>query len=103
MMDENQISMIIVDAAIESHRSLGGPGLLERVYADALVMEIRHRGLVVEREKLVPINYKGNVLGTPLRLVLLVGRLVIVECKATSVYNEIFEAQVLTYLRLTNL
>jgi len=102
-MDENQLSQIIVDAAIEVHRTLGGPGLLESVYGDALAIEIQSRGAGVEREKLVPLVYKGQVISTPLRLDLLVGGLVIVECKAVITYNPIFESQVLTYLRLTGL
>jgi GxxExxY protein len=57
----------------------------------------------VEREKIIPLVYKGNELSTPLRLDLLVNQKVIVECKATVNYNAIFEAQVLTYLRLTGL
>lgn len=102
-MDENEISKIIVDAAIEVHRTLGGPGLLECVYQEALAWEIARRGPRVEREKLVPIVYKGQALGAPLRLDLLVGEKVIVECKATTEYNSIFEVQTLTYLRLTGL
>lgn len=57
----------------------------------------------VERQKLVPIDYKGKTLATPLRIDVLVNNLVIVECKAVTEYNPIFEAQALTYLRLTNL
>jgi GxxExxY protein len=102
-MEENQLSQIIVDAAIEVHRTLGGPGLLESVYRGALALEICERGPAVESEKLVPIKYKGQLIGTPLRLDLLVGQLVIVECKAVIEYNPIFESQVLTYLRLTGL
>lgn len=102
-MHENQISKIILDAAIEVHRTLGGPGLLESVYEEALAWELQQRRLPVERQKLVPITYKGQTLGTPLRLDLLVGDKVIVECKATTDYNPIFETQVLTYLRLTGL
>jgi GxxExxY protein len=102
-MHENQISKIILDAAIEVHRTLGGPGLLENVYEEALAWELEQRGLNVERQKLVPIKYKGLTLGTPLRLDLLVGGKVIVECKATTDYNSIFEVQTLTYLRLTEL
>lgn len=102
-MDENEISKIVVDAAIEVHRTLGGPGLLESVYQEALAWEITQRGPRVEREKIVPIIYKGQTLGTPLRLDLLVGEKVIVECKATTEYNSIFEVQTLTYLRLTGL
>ncbi len=102
-MNENQLSQVIVDAAIEVHRTLGGPGLLENVYREALALEIRDRGPAVECERLVPIKYKGKMLGTPLRLDLLVGELVIVECKAVIDHNPIFESQVLTYLRLTGL
>jgi GxxExxY protein len=103
MLSENQISAIILDAAIEVHRTLGGPGLLESVYQEALAYELSKRGLSVEREKIVPIVYKGQTLANPLRLDLLVDGLVIVETKATSQYNDIFEAQLLTYLRLTGL
>ncbi|MDO9129996.1 MAG: GxxExxY protein [Anaerolineales bacterium] len=102
-MDENEISKIIVDAAIEVHRTLGGPGLLESVYQEALAWELVHRGLKIEREKIVPIIYKGQTLASPLRLDLLVNDKVIIECKATTDYNPIFQTQVLTYLRLTGL
>ena len=102
-MHENEISKIILDATIEVHRTLGGPGLLESVYEEALVWELQQRGLTIERQELVPIKYKGRTLGTPLRLDLLVGGKVIVECKATTNYNSIFAVQTLTYLRLTGL
>lgn len=102
-MHENEISKIILDAAIEVHRTLGGPGLLESVYEEALAWELEHRGLAIERQKSAPIVYKGRSLATPLRLDLLVGDKVIVECKATTDYNRIFEVQTLTYLRLTGL
>ena len=102
-MRDNEISGQIVDAAIEVHRRLGGPGLLESVYEEALVWELQQRGFEVERQKPVPIVYKGNTLATPLRLDILVDGLVMVECKATTNYNPIFEAQLLTYLRLTGL
>jgi GxxExxY protein len=102
-MHENEISRIILDAAIEVHRTLGGPGLLESVYEEALAWELERRGLSIERQKPVPVEYKGQTLGTPLRLDLLVGGQVIIECKATSDYKPIFEVQTLTYLRLTGL
>lgn len=57
----------------------------------------------MEQEKLVPAKYKSHELKAPLRLDLLAGKLVIVECKATMIYNPIFESQTLTYLRLTGL
>jgi GxxExxY protein len=102
-MTENQISREILLSAIEVHRTLGGPGLLESVYEEALAWELQQRGLTVKRQMMVPIRYKGISLSSPLRLDLVVGDKVIVECKAVSHYNEVFEAQTLTYLRITGL
>src|SRR5262245_25806661 len=102
-MTENQISKYIVDAAIEVHRTLGGPGLLESVYEEALAWELTNAGLLVERQLLAPIVYKGQKLADPLRLDILVEKKVIIEAKATINYNAIFEVQARTYLRLRNL
>ncbi|SRR5258707_1138453 len=102
-MNENEISRIIVDSAIEVHRELGGPGLIESVYEESMVEELQQRGLKVERQLLVPIFYKGKRLGAPLRLDLKVDGLVLVDNKAVTEWNSIFEAQMLTYLRLTKL
>lgn len=100
---EDEISYEIIGAAIEVHKTLGGPGLLESVYEEALTWELQNRGLLVERQVTVPIKYKEQVLATPLRVDLLVEKLVIVENKSVITYNSIFEAQTLTYLRLMNL
>lgn len=100
---EDDLSRLIINAAIETHRTLGGPGLLESIYEEALVWELSERGLKVERQKQMPIVYKGTVLAEPLRLDVVVNNLVIVECKATANYHPIFEAQALTYLRITGL
>ncbi len=102
-MTENEISRHIYECAIESHRALGGTGLLESVYEEALAWELLQRGLKVQRQIALPIPYKGNILANPLKIDLLVGEKVIVECKAATNYNNIFEAQILTYLRLTGL
>lgn len=102
-MTENELSKHIVECAIEVHRTLGGPGLLESVYEEALCWELQQRGLEVQRQLSLPVPYKGHTLASALRIDLLVHRLVIIECKAVSQYNAIFEAQTLTYLRLTNL
>jgi len=102
-MNENEISKYVITAAIEVHRTLGGPGLLESVYEEALVWELTQKEFLIERQKLLPIEYKGTTLATPLRIDVLVNGLVIVECKSTAEYNPIFEAQTLTYLRLTGL
>jgi GxxExxY protein len=100
---ENQISKHIVDAAIEVHRVLGGPGLIEDVYEEALAEELRLRGLKVERQLPVRVIYKEKVLCKPLRLDMKVEDLVLVENKAATLWNPVFEAQMLTYLRLTGL
>jgi GxxExxY protein len=102
-MTENEISKIIVDAAIEVHRELGGPGLLEDVYEEALEEELRLRNTHVERQLPVRIVYKGKVLRKPLRLDMKVESLVLVDNKAVVEWNPVYEAQMLTYLRLTGL
>ena len=102
-MTENDISTIIVESAIEVHRELGGPGLLESVYEEALIEELTTRRLQIERQLHVPIIYKGKHLATPLRLNLKVNGLVLVDNKAVSQWHPLFEAQMLTYLRLTRL
>lgn len=102
-LDENELSRIIVSAAIEVHRELGGPGLLESVYEEALCYELSNSGLRVARQATLPILYKGTRISSPLRIDMVVNNKVIVEVKATTQYNSIFEAQALTYLRLTGL
>lgn len=102
-MTENEVSRQIYECAIEVHKTLGGPGLLEGVYEEALAWELAQRRLKVERQVQVPVVYKGHGLGASLRLDLLVEGVVVVECKATTEYSAIFESQVLTYLRMTGL
>lgn len=102
-MSEDELSFHVITAAIEVHRTLGGPGLLESVYEEALVWELNDYGFAVERQKELPIRYKGIVLANPLRLDLVINNRLIVECKATPRYHPIYEAQALTYLRITGL
>ncbi len=75
----------------------------ESAYEEALVEELMQRGLSVKRQIACPIEYKGKRLQTVLRIDLLVENSVIIECKATTDYNPIFESQCLTYLRLSKL
>jgi GxxExxY protein len=100
-MHENEISERIIGAAIEVHRILG-PGLLEGVYEHALCHEFRLRGIGFERQKAVPVDYKGVRLATDLRLDLLVEEKVIVDVKAKEEMTAKDHAKTLTYLRLTN-
>ena len=101
-MTENEISRVVVDAAIEVHRTLGGPGLLESVYEEALA-ELELRGVKVERQRTVPLVYKGKRLASDLRVDLLLENRVFVECKATIANTPVFQAQALTDLRLMDL
>ena len=98
---DDAITGDIIRAAIEVHKELGGPGLLESIYKGALSFELVKTGHIVEREAAVPVIYKGTVLGDPLKIDLLVDRRVIVEAKAVSRYNPVFAVQCNTYLRLT--
>jgi GxxExxY protein len=102
-MDENELSNVIIGLAIEVHQTLGGPGLLESVYEEALVWELRRKHFTVQRQKELPIKYKDIIIGNPLKLDIVVNDLVIIECKACLGNNDIFEAQLLTYLRITGL
>lgn len=68
---ENLLSRRVIGCAIEAHKTLGGPGLLESVYEEALAWELKNRGIYYERQKQLPIPYKGTILGAPLRLDLL--------------------------------
>jgi len=101
-MELNDISGAIITAAIEVHCELGGPGLLESIYEEALVYELRSRGLRVDRQIPLEIAYKGSNLGTPLRLDLLVEDTVIVEIKAVETLASVSRSQLLTYLRLSD-
>jgi len=103
MTNDESVAHAVIGAAIEVHRTLGGPGLIESVYEEALCWELASRELLVERQKPVPLQYKGRVLSDPLRLDVLVEGVVVVECKAVAVWNDIFTAQALTYLRLAKL
>lgn len=102
-MTENEVSKILLDAAIEVQKVLGGPGLLESVYEDSLVAELRLRGLRVKQQVDIPVMYKGQLVGDPFRLDILVEDKVIVECKATEKQNPLYVAQLLTYLRQTGI
>jgi GxxExxY protein len=101
-MNTNELTANIIQAAIEVHTTLGGPGLLEAVYEESLVYELNSMGLHIERQVDVPVCYKGNRLKSSLRMDLLVEDEVVVECKAVSENNPLFESQLLTYLRLSN-
>jgi GxxExxY protein len=100
--DIDRIATVVIDAAFKVHKTLG-PGLLESVYETCLARELEIRGLAVERQVEVPIVYEGLKLDTGLRLDLLVEKRLIVEVKAVERMNPLFNAQLLTYLKLSHL
>jgi GxxExxY protein len=103
MATDDEINLIterIIGAAIEVHRALG-PGLLESAYSACLCHELGLQGLTVEREKPLPVVYKGTVFDCAYRLDLVVEELVIVELKAVSELAPIHQAQLLSYLKLS--
>jgi GxxExxY protein len=102
-MDENEISHKVIGAAIEVHRTLGGPGLLESIYESSLCHELSLRGLAFKRQVLIPVCYKDMLVKDSLCLDILVENKVIIEIKATEEKHSIHQVQLLTYLRLTNL
>ena len=99
-MTENEISEKIIGCAIQVHRELG-PGLLESSYEECLYYELVQSGLLVEKQKPLPLIYKEVKLDCGYRLDLLVEKKVIVEVKSVEALNDIYLAQVLTYLKLS--
>jgi GxxExxY protein len=99
-VSENELSGKIIGGAIEVH-SILGPGLLEFLYEEALAIELGQRGLTVARQVEIPVTYKHERLRNVLRLDLLVNGLVIVEVKSVERILPVHEAQLLSYLRLS--
>ena len=90
----------IIRCAIEVHRVLGA-GLLEGVYQECMIDELRSQGLLVETKKPVPIVYKGKQLGSRLEIDILVERCVVIELKSVECLRPVHSAQIITYLKLT--
>jgi GxxExxY protein len=94
-----QLNYEIVAAAIEVHKQLG-PGLLESIYEDCLFEELRLRGLFPQRQVNVSVIYKGKHVKNDLRIDLLVNDTIIVELKSVAELHPLFEAQLMTYMKL---
>ncbi len=101
-MTENEIAKEILNAAFEVHKAIG-PGLLESAYQECLFYELNKRGLVVEKEKSLPVIFKDVKLTAGYRIDLLVNQRVIIELKSVDQLNNLHIAQALTYLKLSNL
>ena len=91
----------IIGAAIEVHRILG-PGFLEKIYQEALCLELHARGLRFERERAVAVHYRGIAIPGQ-RIDLIIAQCVLVELKASTRIELIYEAKVISYLRTTGL
>lgn len=99
-MGHNEVSGVIIDAALEVHRALG-PGLLESVYENALAYELELRGLRVQREVAIPAVYKAIRFEIAFRADLIVEDLVVVELKSVEELAPVHAKQLLTYLKLS--
>ena len=99
-LEINQLTELVIGAAIEVHRELG-LGLLESAYQRALAHELRLLGVAFEEQKLCPITYKDLVIEDAYRLDFLVGGLVVVELKTVDALLDVHDAQVLTYLKFS--
>lgn len=99
-MNENDLARAIVDSALKVHRALG-PGLLESVYSAALTYELVSRGLQIERQRGIPVEYCGVRLDIGFRADIIANRSVIIEIKAIECVLPVHRKQVQTYLKLT--
>ena len=96
------IAKISVDCGFHLHRDIG-PGLLESVYEILLFESLKEKGLSVERQKIIPITFKGRVLEEAFRADLVVENQILIELKSTERYAPVHAKQVITYLRLMDL
>jgi GxxExxY protein len=99
-MNKEEVAKIIVDSAIHIHKEFG-PGLLESAYQKCLAHELVKRGLKVESEVILPITYNGEAIETGFRIDMLVNDCVLIENKTVDQILPIHEAQLLTYMRLS--
>jgi len=97
----NAISYKIIGLAIEVHKQLG-PGLLESAYQECLYYEIVNSGLIIERQKGLPIIYKDIRLDHGYRIDLLIENKIVIELKTVEAFTDVHFAQILTYLKLGN-
>ncbi|MBC8052365.1 MAG: GxxExxY protein [Sphingobacteriaceae bacterium] len=99
-LEDEEIASLIVNAAFNVHKELG-PGLLERVYEVCFCQELTYSGLNYQRQVQIPIIYKNMIFDEGLRLYVLVEDRIICELKAVDIVNPIWEAQIISHLKLT--
>jgi iron complex transport system substrate-binding protein len=102
MRDLDEVTGLVVDAAVKLHKRLG-PGLLESVYEMILEQDLNRAGLMVERQRPISFEYEGIQFTDAFRIDLLVENSVVVELKSVEQYSPVYSKQVLTYLKLMNL
>lgn len=100
MITENEISSIVFDSALRVHKALG-PGLLESAYEECLFYELKKTGLLIERQKPLPLQYEGLNLELGYRVDIIIENKVILELKSVEALNDVHLAQILTYLKLS--
>jgi GxxExxY protein len=100
-ISENEISSMVIDAALKVHKALG-PGLLESAYEECLCYELRKSGLFVEKQKPLPLIYEEVKMDVGYRIDIVIEGKFVVEVKSVDTLNDIHLAQVLTYLKLSN-
>lgn len=100
--ETERIGRLIVNAAYEVHKELG-PGLLEKIYETCMCYELKKAGLDFQRQVSIPFEYKGMHFNEGLRMDILVENVVICELKAIETFNPLWEAQILSQLRITGL
>lgn len=98
----NNLSHEVIGSCIDVHKVLG-PGMLESVYLDLLCFDLDLKGIAYEREKELSLIYKGRNFNTILRADLVVENSLIVELKSVQEMHPIYEAQIMTYMKLTNI
>ena len=98
---ENWLARQLVDISICIHRTLG-PGLLESIYEKCFCYELSKRNIPFERQKAVLLQYDKLIIEEGLRIDILVDKLVVVELKSQEYYHPVWEAQLLSYLKLSN-
>ena len=97
--EDDALTRKIIACAIEVHKKLG-PGLLEKLYQEAMIIEMELNGLKVEKNVKIPVEYKGRPIGDYF-IDLLIEGTVILELKSVERHDSVFEAQILSYMKLT--
>lgn len=100
-MSENELSRIVFDLGLKIHRKLGA-GLFESVYEECLYYELKKAGFQVEKQKFLPIIYEELRIENAFRLDIIIENKLILEIKTIDFINDVFKAQLLTYLKMTS-